>query len=71
MQAVVITVQVPPELAHRLHPFRERLPEPLERGWRMVTLEERVKHQDEATTMEILTSNPTPERVMALRVVPL
>jgi hypothetical protein len=63
---ISITVQVPPELAHRLRPFRERLPELLERGLRMVALEEGVGHQDEAAIMEILTSNPTPERVMAL-----
>jgi hypothetical protein len=64
---VDIMVQVPSELAHRLRPFKERLPELLERGLRAVTLEEDVGHQDEAAIMDVLTSNPTPERVMALR----
>lgn len=64
---VSITVQVPPELAHRLRPFRERLPELLEKGLHAATLEGEDEHQDEAAIMEVLTSNPTPERVLALR----
>ena len=64
---VSITLQVPPELAHRLRPFRERLPELLEKGLHAATLEDGEEHQDEAAIMEVLTSNPTPERVLALR----
>ncbi len=64
---VSITFQVPSELAHRLRPFRERLPELLEKGLRVATLEDGDEYQDEAAIMEVLTSNPTPERVMALR----
>jgi hypothetical protein len=67
IMTVSITFQVPPELAHRLRPFRERLPELLEKGLRAATLEDEDEHQDEAAIMEVLTSNPTPERVLALR----
>jgi len=62
-----ITIQVPPVLERRLRPFRERLPELLERGLREVAAEESGTFQDENTIMEILTSNPTSEQVLALR----
>jgi hypothetical protein len=67
---VSITIDVPPELADRLRPFQERLVELLERGLRVTTLEEGVACQDEAAIIEILTSNPTPDQVLALRPLP-
>lgn len=64
---VDITIPVHPDLAQRLRPFRERLPELLERGLRDVILTEDTGFDSENEVMEILTSNPTPEQVMALR----
>jgi len=62
-----ITVQVPRALERRLRPFRERLPELLERGLREIMAEESGAFHDENTIIETLTSNPTPEQVLALR----
>ena len=62
-----ITIRVPPGLERRLQPFRERLPELLERGLRELMAEESGAFQDETIIMETLTSNPTPEQILALR----
>lgn len=61
-----ITIQVSPTLERRLEPFRERLPELLERGLRAMMAEESGAFQDQNSIMEVLTSNPTPEQVLAL-----
>ena len=62
-----ITIRVHPTLERRLQPFRERLPELLERGLREIMAEESGVFQDESAIMETLTSNPTPDQVLALR----
>jgi len=66
-----ITIQVPPMLERRLQPFRERVAELLERGLREIAAEESGAFQDESTIMEVLTSNPTPQQVLALRPSPV
>jgi len=62
-----ITIQVPTDLAHRLRPYQQRLPELLERGLQTVATQEDEALYDENQIMEVLTSNPTPEQVLALR----
>jgi hypothetical protein len=62
-----ITIQVPSDLAHRLRPYQKRLPELLERGLQSVAIYDDEHFHDENQIMEVLTSNPTPEQVLALR----
>jgi hypothetical protein len=50
-----ITIQVHPTLERRLQPFRERLPELLERGLREIMAEESGAFQDENAIMETLS----------------
>ncbi len=64
---VNITIQVPFDLANRLQPYRKRLPELLERGLQTVAIQEDETLSDENKIMEVLTSNPNPEQVLALR----
>jgi hypothetical protein len=63
---VEITIQVPDALGQQLQRFRERLPEVLERGLREVLVERPESYQDENTIMELLTSAPHPEQVLAI-----
>lgn len=64
---VEITIQVPNALGQQLQRFHERLPEILERGLRETLTERPGDLQDENTIMELLTSQPTPEQVLAIR----
>jgi hypothetical protein len=64
---VEITVQVPDMLGQQLRRFRERLPEILERGLREMLAEKPGVFQDENAIIELLTSQPTPEQVLAIR----
>ena len=64
---VDITIQVPDMLGQQLRRFRERLPEILERGLREMMAERPGEFQDENAIIELLTSQPTPERVLAIR----
>jgi hypothetical protein len=64
---VEITVQVPDMLGQQLRRFRERLPEILERGLREMLAEKPGEFQDENAIIELLTSQPTPEQVLAIR----
>jgi hypothetical protein len=64
---VDITIQVPDVLGQRLRRFRERLPEILERGLREMLAEKPGEFQDENAIIELLTSQPTPEQVLAIR----
>jgi len=58
---------VPSDLAHRLRPYQKRLPELLERGLQTVAAYDDETFHDENQVMEVLTSNPAPEQVLALR----
>ncbi len=62
-----ITIQIPDTLKQELQPFQDRLPEVLERGLRELVTETLVTFQDEMHIMELLTSQPTPEQVLAIR----
>jgi hypothetical protein len=54
-------------LEQRLRPYQDRLPELLERGIDVMAAEESTPPQDESTILEVLTSNPTPAQILALR----
>ena len=62
-----ITIEVPNTLGRQLQRFRDRLPEVLERGLHEVLAETRGEFQDENVIMELLASQPSPERVLAIR----
>jgi hypothetical protein len=47
--------------------FRDRLPEALERGLRDLMSEQSGGFQDEAAIIDLLTSRPIPEQVLAIR----
>jgi hypothetical protein len=61
-----ITIQLPDRLGQALQPFRDRLPEVIERGLQELLAESRVQSNDENQIMELLVSQPTPEQVLAL-----
>jgi hypothetical protein len=62
-----ITIEVPERLGQQLRRFQDRLPEVLERGVQEILGEQSGLFQDERTIMELLTSQPTPEQVLAIR----
>jgi uracil-DNA glycosylase len=64
--AMEITIQVPEALGRQLQPFRERLSEMLERGLREILAGRSGDFQDENAIMELLTSQPRPEQVLAI-----
>ncbi len=65
--AVEITIQVPETLGQQLQNWRGRLPEILERGLRELMAEQAGMAHDESAIVDILTSRPTPEQVLAIR----
>lgn len=65
--SVEITIRVPDALGQQLQPFRDQLPEVLERGLREMMAERSVISQDENAIMALLTSGPTPQQVLAVR----
>jgi predicted transcriptional regulator len=67
VMAMEITIQVSDALGRQLQPFQERLPEVLERGLREVLAEKSKDFKDEHAILELLTSQPTPEQVLAIR----
>jgi len=64
---IQITVEVSEPLGQRLQAWQSHLPEILERGLRELIAEQTGPIQDEDAIIELLTSQPTPEQVMALR----
>ena len=63
---IEITIQIPDALGRQLQQVRDRLPEVLERGLRDVLADSDDSFSDERTIMALLTSQPTPEQVLAL-----
>jgi hypothetical protein len=61
-----ITIQVPDELGQQLRLYQDRLPEVLERGLRELVAERSGGFQNEDGIIELLTSQPAPEQVLAL-----
>ncbi len=64
---IEITIQVPDTLGQQLQQLHDRLPEVLERGLRDVLAEETGPPHDERAIIAILTSQPAPEQVLAIR----
>ena len=59
---VGITIQVPNTLGKQLQPFRERLPEILERGLHEMLAEKPGKFHDESTIIELGADTPGYQR---------
>jgi hypothetical protein len=64
---IEITIQVPDALGQQLQQLHDRLPEALERGLREIGSETTATPHDEQSIIAILTSQPTPEQVLAIR----
>jgi hypothetical protein len=62
-----ITVEVPDELADRLRPLSDRLPEILERGLRELNAAAQPGFAGAAEVLEFLAGLPAPEEILALR----
>jgi hypothetical protein len=67
LMTIEITIQVPDMLGQQLQQLHDRLPEVLERGLRDVLAEETGPPYDEHAIIAILTSQPAPEQVLAIR----
>jgi hypothetical protein len=62
-----ITLEVPDELAERLHALADRLPRILDLGLRALTAESEPEYTGAAEVLELLARLPSPEEVLALR----
>ena len=62
-----ITIQVSDELVEQLQPFRDRLPEVLERGLGELSGDASATRLDEQEIMVLLASQPTPQEILAIR----
>ncbi len=62
-----ITIEVPDNLEHQVKHFRSRLSEALERGLRELSAEESGDFKDEVAIIDLLSSQPSPEQILALR----
>ncbi len=62
-----ITVELPEELAERLRPLSDRLPQILELGLRQLTAAGQSGFVGAADVLEFLAGLPTPENTLALR----
>jgi hypothetical protein len=64
---IEIMIQVPDALGEELQHMRDRLPEVLARGLREIQAETQPGMSDEQAIIELLTSQPAPDQVLALR----
>ena len=62
-----ITIEVPDTLEHQVQRFRARLSEALERGLRELSAEESGDFKDENAIIDLLSSQPTSEQILAIR----
>ena len=62
-----VTLNIPDELATRLRPFEDRLPEILERGIREWSAPGQEEFEGMTDVLEVLARLPSPEEVLALR----
>ncbi len=62
-----VTIPISDTMEKQVKRFRDRLPEALERGLRDLMSEQTGEFQDEATIIDLLTSRPTPEQVLAIK----
>jgi hypothetical protein len=65
--SVDITIRVPDDLGRQLEQYRDRLPELVERGLRDVQVEDISGASAATDIIAVLTSQPTPEQMLALR----
>ncbi|MFE4107809.1 hypothetical protein [Almyronema epifaneia] len=65
-----ITLQLPDDLAERLAPFRDRLPELLERGLQGLRTEPTQAGFSAEEIIGLLASQPTPEQILAIQPTP-
>lgn len=63
---MVITVDIPEELASRLRPIEDQLPRILELGLRELSASPEDGYGDMADVLEVLAALPSPEEVLAL-----
>lgn len=61
-----ITIRVPDTLGEQLRQLADRLPEVLERGLHEVLAEAGTATTDEDAIIAVLTSQPTPQQILAL-----
>jgi len=62
-----VTVEIPRELAQRLQPLSDRLPDILEMGLRQWQAAGQPGFQGMAAILELLATLPSPEEILALR----
>lgn len=62
-----LTVELPRDLAQRLQPLADRLPDILEMGLRQWQAAGRPGFQGTAEVLELLATLPSPEEILALR----
>jgi hypothetical protein len=67
MAMVQITLQLSNDLAERLAPFQDRLPELLERGLTDLLSDEAGETLNTEEIIEVLASQPTPEQILAIK----
>lgn len=65
--SVEIMIRVPDELSQELEQVHDRLPEVLARGLREIQADAQVPIHDEQAIIDMLTSQPTPAQILALR----
>jgi hypothetical protein len=64
---MIVTVDLPDELAIRLGTHKNQLPEILERGLRDVNASDQFGYNGAAAVLEFLAKLPTPEQIVAFR----
>ena len=62
-----VTVELSPDLARRLQPLSDRLPDILEVGLRQWQAAEQPGFQGASEILELLATLPSPEEILALR----
>ena len=64
---MIVTVELPDELAIRLGTHKNQLPEILERGLREMNASNQFSYSGAAEVLEFLAKLPTPEEIVAFR----
>ena len=64
---MIITLNIPEELASRLSPIEDKLPQILELGLRELNATAQFGFEGAADVLEFLANLPTPEEIVALR----
>lgn len=64
---MLVTLNLPEELATRLDPLEDKLPQILELGLRELNAAAQLGFEGAAEVLEFLASLPTPEEIIALR----